>query len=333
MARKTDPPASDDLDLERELDRLFRSPLDGFVDARNALAAALRKAGRRDDADRVKATAKPSVTAWAVNQVWWTDRRAFEDMLDAGTRLRDAQRASLQGEAGQMRDAVETRQAAIGTVVDLAVRAMGGSDRVGPPMRQRLGATCDALSTGDVPPGTRLGRLTEDLQPAGFGALSGMLALAASAPTPLRQQERTETRQPATVTQFRARSAPAAPAAKSPTVESPQERKRREAEERTRAARAKAKLAVDEADAVIRDAEATVAALREAAGDADAAHQAARQRVAAAEKELEAAREAESETRIMAANARRDAAAANVELTRARRAAEKVRAQFVSLGG
>ncbi|MCC7125349.1 MAG: hypothetical protein IT178_10910, partial [Acidobacteria bacterium] len=63
---------SDDVrDVEAAIDALYQGPLDGFTAARNALAAALKKSGDKAGAERVKALAKPSVTAWAVNQAWW----------------------------------------------------------------------------------------------------------------------------------------------------------------------------------------------------------------------------------------------------------------------
>jgi hypothetical protein len=326
MARTSGTAPPPDRDSEREIDRLFRLPLDEFVSARNTLAAALRKGGDAASAAAVKDLDKPSVTAWAVNQVWWTDRRAFESMLEAGTRLRDEQRASLQGKAGNMREAVEARQDAIGSVVELAVRAMGGSDRVSPAMRQRIVATCDALATGDVPPDTRLGRLTRDVQPVGFGALSGMFEAAASAAVPAPARE--GGRRAATVTPFPSRTAARAaspPASAPPAVETPAERRRREAEDRVRQARDRAARALEEAERVVEAAERTLEARRDEVERAVVAHDAARERVKAAEQELEDARQAESAARIAAAAARREVSGAESDLTRARRAADKIR--------
>src|SRR6185369_10586755 len=52
--------------LEDDIDALFRLPLAEFTGERNTLSARLKKEGRRNDADRVKLLAKPSVSAWAV---------------------------------------------------------------------------------------------------------------------------------------------------------------------------------------------------------------------------------------------------------------------------
>src|SRR5688500_20294957 len=53
------------MDLEAELDRLYSVPLDEFTDERNSIA----KTAGGDDAKRVKQLKKPSVAAWAMNQL------------------------------------------------------------------------------------------------------------------------------------------------------------------------------------------------------------------------------------------------------------------------
>src|ERR671929_31286 len=50
-------------------DDLYGLPLDAFVPERDALAKRLRADNRREDAAAVRALRKPSVAAWAANQV------------------------------------------------------------------------------------------------------------------------------------------------------------------------------------------------------------------------------------------------------------------------
>ena len=52
-----------------EVDRLYALPLDEFTRERDELAKRLRAGGDRDAAATVKALKKPSVPAWAINQV------------------------------------------------------------------------------------------------------------------------------------------------------------------------------------------------------------------------------------------------------------------------
>jgi hypothetical protein len=314
-----------DLELEREIDRLFRLPLDGFVAARNELAATLRKSGRGEDAERIRELPKPSVTAWAVNQVWWTDRRTFERMLDAGEHLRDQQRASLKGKAVNLRDAVEARQRAIGEVVSRAAAIMGGDDGISAPMQQRIAATCDVLATSDVPEGTVLGRLVQDLQPAGFAALTGFLPQ-------LPGRAARETRGPkeaATVTPFRARE-PSDAGAGARAGETA--RQKEETALRARAAAlAQAQDALAEAEAALRDADRELAARRTAQEKSERAYAATQARLADLERQLGEARTDEANARASASEARRQTASVENSRARAATAVDRARKRLEAL--
>jgi len=167
-------------DLEAAIDALYQGPLDAFTASRNALAGERRKAGDRDGAGRVKALVKPAAAAWAVNQVWWNHRAAFERLRDAGERQRAAHRAFAEGGVSDVRAAALERQQAVDAVVDLAVAALGGTGAVTPDLRHRLAGTIEALASGGMPAGIAPGRLTRELQPSGleaFGALAGLAAV------------------------------------------------------------------------------------------------------------------------------------------------------------
>ena len=77
--------------LEREIDRLFELPLDEFTPARNELARRLKGEGDKEAAEHVQALAKPSVPAWAINQLARQEKAKVKALLDAGTKLRKAQ--------------------------------------------------------------------------------------------------------------------------------------------------------------------------------------------------------------------------------------------------
>ena len=74
-----------------DVNDLYGLPLERFVPERTALARGFRSAGRRDEAAAVAALRKPSVAAWAVNQLIRTQRRAVADLFQAGDALREAQ--------------------------------------------------------------------------------------------------------------------------------------------------------------------------------------------------------------------------------------------------
>ena len=78
------------IDLEAELDVLYSAPLKDFVATRNALAKRLRAAGDQAEADRVKALAKPPLSAWAVNQLAFRAPEQMAVLMEAGAAVRAA---------------------------------------------------------------------------------------------------------------------------------------------------------------------------------------------------------------------------------------------------
>ena len=77
--------------IEEIIDRLYGLPLGEFTRARNEAASELRKAGQREEAERVKALRKPTAVAVAVNRLVREHRGEVEQFLRAATVLRDAQ--------------------------------------------------------------------------------------------------------------------------------------------------------------------------------------------------------------------------------------------------
>src|SRR3954452_25543843 len=78
-----------------EIDQLFALPLDEFTAARNELAKRLKQEGDAETAETVRAMTKPSVAAWAVNQLARREPEAVRSLLNLGSRLRSAQERSL----------------------------------------------------------------------------------------------------------------------------------------------------------------------------------------------------------------------------------------------
>jgi hypothetical protein len=77
--------------VEPAIDELYQLPVDDFTAARNALAKTLSGAG----AARVRTLVKPTAVPWAVNQLYWIERRVFDRLRKSGERLRNAQIAAL----------------------------------------------------------------------------------------------------------------------------------------------------------------------------------------------------------------------------------------------
>jgi hypothetical protein len=159
------------------MDSLFKLPLAEFTSARNELAKQLKKADRADEADRVKAIPKPSLSAWAVNQLYWNHRKEFQRLLDAGKQLAEAQAAQLKGTGTDMRPRITARREAVSTLLQLADALLrDGGHGATPDTLRRIETTLEALSTSTSIPGTpEPGRLTEDVAPLGFESLAALM--------------------------------------------------------------------------------------------------------------------------------------------------------------
>ena len=96
--------------LEDDVDALYNLPLAEFTAARNALAGQLKKSGRGNEADFVKTLVKPSISAWAVNQLYWKHRDAFDELIATGERFRKAQTSGLARKVADMRGALDARR-------------------------------------------------------------------------------------------------------------------------------------------------------------------------------------------------------------------------------
>ncbi len=167
--------------LEGAIDQLYQAPLSEFIAGRDALVKRLRTAGDKEAAARVKTLQKPSVSAWAVNQVFWAFPKEFGQLLDAAERVEKAQAEG----AGSVREASQERRKALTTLLKRAemtlIQAGGGANAN---ILRRVETTLEALAAyGQAPPPPGPGRLVGDLDPPGFGALSvfGLAAVPKSA--------------------------------------------------------------------------------------------------------------------------------------------------------
>jgi hypothetical protein len=102
-------------DVDERVDALYGLEPAAFVPARDALSREVRATGSREQATAVAKLPRPSLPAWAVNQVVRTQRPAAQRLWAAGDAVADAQRRVLAGEAGaaELRDAVEAEREAL----------------------------------------------------------------------------------------------------------------------------------------------------------------------------------------------------------------------------
>jgi flagellar biosynthesis GTPase FlhF len=291
-------------DIDTEVDALFQLPLGEFTAARNALAARLKKAGRSDEADRVKGIQKPPASAWAVNQLYWRHPKDVDALLGVGERFRKAQAAQLAGKNADVRDLLNQRRDALSTLMTRAsaiLREAGHA--VSPDSTRRIATTLESLTAwGRTDGAPQAGRLTDDLDPPGFEALAALVP---------RPGAGKNTSEPSRLLQFRKERARAA--------------KGRKTAEDQAALLAEARDAVDAAEKALRDAqrdaERAEAMLKQAAARAKAAEKEKEEVEKRYEKLQEEAQAASKEARRVAEQAEEAAQA----VTDAERELEKAR--------
>ncbi len=160
--------------LDDDVDALFRLPLPEFIGARKTLAARLKKDGRAADAERVKLLAKPSISAWAVNQLYWRHREAFDRLIATGQRFHKAQTS---GKVANMREALDARREALSHLSDLATTLLRDAGH-NPSLDtiRRITTTLEAMSAyASLSDGPTPGRLTQDVDPPGFESFASFI--------------------------------------------------------------------------------------------------------------------------------------------------------------
>jgi hypothetical protein len=166
-----------------DVDGLYGLALERFVPARAALAKELRAAGRRDDAKAVAELRKPTVAAWAVNQLVRTQARAMTQLFEAGDLLRDAQEAVVAGRSdpGTLRAAAQAERQAVDELLSKAGGLLTSDGHaLGQAIVERVSATLHAAALDDdARELVRDGRLQQELQHVGFGMVGEGVAVTA----------------------------------------------------------------------------------------------------------------------------------------------------------
>jgi hypothetical protein len=282
--------------IDADIDRLYQLPPGEFIAARNALA---KSAG--NNAAGVRRLAKPSLPAWAVNQLYWQRRADYDALVKAAIDLRKIHKVILGGHRGDIREAAKAHDAAVERALKSTIALLREQGQpVSDATRQAIQTTLRALPVDETS-----GRLTHALQPGGFEMLTGLSV------APVRQGN------------FRAKAGPAP--AKPSTKDKPD------------AAKAKARDAADGAKARQQAKEAAARAARELRA---AQHEAQREEFEAARatrdaekaaRAVERAREAVEAAQKELDDAQRNAREAERTRDAARRRAESATAAVARL--
>ncbi len=234
-----------------------------FTAARDDQARQARASGQRDEAAAIKKLARPTASAWLVNQLARTAPDAIARLAVVGAALEEAQR-NLVGE--RLRElSTERRQ----VINDLLPRAMDIASQAGQPasaatMGEVRGTLEAALADAGARAAVQSGRLTKALAYAGLGEvdLTAAVALpgdqthagrkaADRAPADSRPSERSSRRDRGARPEPVAASAAASDAAVSGTAEA------------LAAAEAAAQTAVENAEGALETADRNLAAVAE----------------------------------------------------------------------
>lgn len=151
--------------LDDQIDQLYQLPLDAFTAARNALA---KEAGPR--AAEIKQLEKPNSAAWAINQLFWSQRQLYDQVIDAAASRREAYRKMLAGKVAEVEKVDAGHRAAIreATRAARAILEKAGNKPTDVVMTA-ISETLDALPGAEIP-----GRLTKSLKRIGFEGLEGV---------------------------------------------------------------------------------------------------------------------------------------------------------------
>jgi DNA repair exonuclease SbcCD ATPase subunit len=151
------------------LDRLYTTPPERFIAARDEAVTAARRAGDRRTAEAIGKLRKPTVAAWLVNLLARNRSDLIEELLALGSALRSAQH-DLRGD--ELRELSGQRRAMIGKLVGQAralARGSGRESRDALPLAEVEATLSAALSEPEVAEAVRDGMLTRATGYAGFG--------------------------------------------------------------------------------------------------------------------------------------------------------------------
>lgn len=170
------------------LDRLYGLALKDFIAERNALAKQLKQAGLLEAAEQVRELGKPTLSAWAVNQLVRHRPHLVADLVAALDRVRAAQLGALEGkeDAPSLSETVREEKEVMARLEEAAPELLADAGYVASKsITDRALRTLRAAAADPAHrPVLERGRLVDDLEPVGFEGLAAQLNPNANAPRP-----------------------------------------------------------------------------------------------------------------------------------------------------
>lgn len=157
--------------IDDHVERLYSLPLEEFTARRNALAKELKESGDKDAAASIKKLAKPTLSAWVVNQLARREPELMQELISIQDRLADPSSATeLRELTGKRRELVTRLKSVAASVLDAAGHGSGST-------LQQVSQTLLAGATEEEQHLLARGRLTRDLSSSGLEQVWGLEAV------------------------------------------------------------------------------------------------------------------------------------------------------------
>ena len=155
------------------LAELYQAPLEQFIAERKRLVGELKAAGDKTGVRQLGTRAKPPVSAWVANQLWWHAREDFEQLMAAADKLRKGQLAA----SAEHRDAIAKLRKRAAQMLEQA--GHGATEAT----LRRVAMTVSAVAAMGTWDPDAPGTLSADRDPPGFEAV-GIPAEPSEEPAP-----------------------------------------------------------------------------------------------------------------------------------------------------
>jgi hypothetical protein len=156
---------------EEAMDRLYMGSPDEFVELRKQLAGELKDSGEDDSSAKIKEAKKPSVAAWALNQISRRNPDQLESLFEASETL-----AGAKGKAA--REAAIARHHAVSKLVEAAASYLEETGRsANASMKEKITETLYAVATDEEARSLlERGWLTKEVKSGSLGGLEVVVA-------------------------------------------------------------------------------------------------------------------------------------------------------------
>jgi hypothetical protein len=163
--------------LTEVADELYGLPPGEFIATRDERAREAKAAGRREDAAAIRKLARPTTSAWLVNQLSRGAAEQLGRLFEVGEALQEAQR-TLAGD--RLRELSGQRRQVVSDLLPVAAAIAGEAGQVASAaVLEEVRATLEAaLADQDARDAVRTGRLTKALAYAGLGEVDLTAAFA-----------------------------------------------------------------------------------------------------------------------------------------------------------